>query len=101
VCFARDSILIAENRLLEIIGRKFEELRSIWDRVGMSEDQRQERMSTAMMHLENLLIEMVQEEQDMLKTVKESVLTLSKSLHALSKELHTELEEVMCFKSVV
>lgn len=78
---------MAENHLMISITSKFEELRIIWDRVGMSEDQRQERMKTAVMHLENLVIEMVQEEQDMLETVKRSISQLEKALHGLSSEL--------------
>lgn len=92
--FNRDSIYVAESQILQSIASKFNELRTIWDWVGMSEEQRHERMNTAVMHLETLLSEMVQEEQDMMTTVKESVTHLERTVQILCKELNASVPEV-------
>lgn len=63
------------------------DLQLIWDEIGIEESQRDERQNVVLLHLQNLLDEMVKEEKEMRKRLLASVETCGQEVVKLSQEL--------------
>lgn len=70
-------------------------LQNIWDEIGISEEQKEERTQVVLKHLQTLLHEMVIEEQELKKTLLENVETCTNDLKKLSEELGMECPTVI------
>ncbi|XP_071793231.1 protein regulator of cytokinesis 1-like isoform X3 [Asterias amurensis] len=71
----------------ECLEHALEQLRDIWDEIGICEDQRVDRQNVVMHHMRNLLSEMVIEEKELRKRLLASVEKSSQELIQLSQEL--------------
>lgn len=69
----RDSIADAWSAAQARIEMKFRELRRLWDRVGLSDDMRHQRLETAIQHLDILVCEMLEEESQMEAQLRENI----------------------------
>ncbi|CAH1783464.1 unnamed protein product [Owenia fusiformis] len=63
-------------------------LTKIWDDIGICQDQRKERAEVVLLHLKNLLEEMVKEEEGLKKNLLQNVETYGEELVTLHKELN-------------
>lgn len=68
---------------------------------GIIEDQRKDRMNVVMMHVRNLLDEMVREEERMKDKVLSNIASLRDQLQVLCKELGRQKFEVFTSKSIL
>ena len=80
----------------ECLEHALEQLRDIWDEIGICEEQRVERQNVVMHHMRNLLSEMVAEERELRKRLLVSVETCGQELIKLSQELEIKAYEVNC-----
>ena len=71
-------------------------LQHIWDEIGICEEQRRERTDVVLLHLTNLLEEMVKEEQALKTNLMRNVETFGQDLLKLCKELALPPHEVTC-----
>ena len=78
----------------ECLEHALEQLRDIWDEIGICEDQRVDRQNVVMHHMRNLLSEMVIEEKELRKRLLASVEKSSQELIQLSQELEIKNFEV-------
>jgi hypothetical protein len=62
-------------------------LHRIWSDIGICDAQRHERSSTVMLHLRNLLDEMIQEEESLKSQIAQRIEGYGEELLALSKDL--------------
>ena len=69
-------------------------LQTIWAEIGISESSRSERENVVLLHIRNLLEEMVSEEQDMRTKLLVSIEESGKELYKLSQELKMQPYEV-------
>lgn len=76
-------------------------LQNIWDEIGISEEQKEERTQVVLKHLQTLLHEMVIEEQELKKTLLENVETCTNDLKKLSEELGMECPTVIILVLVI
>lgn len=76
------------------------DLQRIWDEIGISEEQKEERTQVVLKHLQTLLHEMVVEEQELKKTLLENVQSCTEDLERLSKELGMECPTVIIERSL-
>lgn len=63
-------------------------LRSVWDLVGLDEEQRNSRIFTVINHAETLFSDMVAEESEMAEKLVDTVKEYKEEINYLSKELH-------------
>lgn len=66
----------------------------IWNEIGIEESQRDERQNVVLLHLQNLLDEMVKEEKEMRKKLLASVEICGQEVVKLSAELRVVPFEV-------
>ena len=80
----------------ECLEHALEQLRGIWDEIGICEEQRAERQGVVLHHLRSLLSEMVAEERDLRRRLMASVERCGQEGSALAAELGLEAFEVGC-----
>ncbi|XP_022080595.1 protein regulator of cytokinesis 1-like isoform X2 [Acanthaster planci] len=71
----------------ECLEHSLEQLRDIWDEIGICEEQRVERQNVVLHHMRNLLSEMVSEERDLRRRLLASVENCGQEVVTISKEL--------------
>ncbi|XP_038046048.1 protein regulator of cytokinesis 1-like isoform X2 [Patiria miniata] len=71
----------------ECLEHALEQLRDIWDEIGICEEQRVDRQNVVLHHMRNLLSEMVSEEKDLRRRLMASVETCGHEVVTVSKEL--------------
>ena len=69
-------------------------LHTIWDEIGICDEQKKDRANVVVLHLRNLLDEMVKEEKILKKNLMQNVETFGKELLHLCKELALPQHEV-------
>ncbi|KAJ7333632.1 hypothetical protein OS493_017175 [Desmophyllum pertusum] len=62
-------------------------LQNIWSEIGLQEDQKEERTQSVLLHLRNLLKQMVNEEEELKTTLQANVESCSQELEKLCQEL--------------
>ena len=70
-------------------------LQSIWEEIGICEENRTERQNVVLLHMRNLLEEMVSEEKELRKRLLASVETCGEEIFKLSQELAVPPYEVL------
>jgi len=73
------------------------DLQKIWDEIGISEEQKEERTQVVLKHLQTLLHEMVDEEQELKRTLLANVQSCTNELEELYQELGMECPTVLNF----
>uniref|UniRef100_A0A8V5GVV6 Uncharacterized protein n=2 Tax=Melopsittacus undulatus TaxID=13146 RepID=A0A8V5GVV6_MELUD len=72
------------------LNRAIAELRDIWEEIGISEEQRLERVCTVNMHIKHLLDMMVAEEEGLKERLLKSIALCRSELDTLCKELQLD-----------
>lgn len=88
------SVQMIKTELALCLENSMANLQTIWDEIGISEEQKEERTQVVLKHLQTLLQEMVVEEEDLKRTLLENVKTCTDDLKKLSKELGIECPTV-------
>lgn len=86
-----------------IISEHLLNLRSIWDQVGLDEDQRRDRIDSVINHVDSLFCDMTNEEREMSVKLVETIKEYNEEIFVLSKELHwthTEVTDIFSFLNV-
>ncbi|XP_061303454.1 protein regulator of cytokinesis 1 [Pezoporus flaviventris] len=81
---------VVEAEAVSYLNRAIAELRNIWDEIGISEEQRLERICTVNVHIKNLLDMMVAEEEGLKKRLLKSIALCRNELDTLCKELQLD-----------
>jgi protein regulator of cytokinesis 1 len=79
-------------------------LQKIWDEIGISEEQKEERTQVVLKHLQTLLQQMVEEEEELKTTLLENVKTCTADLKQLSLDLGVECPtvwQIILFKTIL
>ncbi|KAK3750783.1 hypothetical protein QZH41_015331 [Actinostola sp. cb2023] len=79
-----------KNELVVCLENSLGGLQKIWDEIGISDEQKEERTQVVLKHLQTLLQQMVEEEQDLKKTLLRNVKTCRDDVKKLSEELGIE-----------
>lgn len=87
-----------KTELVSFLEGSMENLQKIWNEIGISEEQKEERTHVVLKHLQTLLQQMVEEEEELKTTLMENVETCSADLKQLSEELGVECPTVMKFR---
>uniref|UniRef100_A0A183JAV9 t-SNARE coiled-coil homology domain-containing protein n=1 Tax=Soboliphyme baturini TaxID=241478 RepID=A0A183JAV9_9BILA len=87
----RSSVTVAKSSFQAILEERLKKLHGIWNEVGLDQEQRRNRMSTAIAYLEKLLDQMLTEEGEMLETLKPND---DKPLISLMYDLQTQLQSL-------
>ncbi|XP_026094412.1 protein regulator of cytokinesis 1-like isoform X1 [Carassius auratus] len=72
------------------LNQALNELKDIWEEIGIPEDQRLQRTDAVHMHIKNLLDMMIAEEEGLKKRLLSSIETCRKELSSLCNELQVE-----------
>ncbi|XP_031569575.1 protein regulator of cytokinesis 1-like isoform X2 [Actinia tenebrosa] len=88
--FKENSVQMIKTELVGCLEGSMENLQQIWNEIGISEEQKEERTHVVLKHLQTLLQEMVEEERQLKTTLMENVKTCSADLQQLSNELGIE-----------
>lgn len=91
---AEESTEMIKNELVLCLENSMERLQSIWDVIGITESQKEDRTQVVLQHLQDLLREMVNEEDELRKTLLLNVETCSRELAQLSEEMGVPYYEV-------
>lgn len=83
-----------KTELVGCLEGSLENLQKIWNEIGISEEQKEERTHVVLKHLQTLLQQMVEEEEYLKATLMENVKTCSADLQQLSNELEIECPTV-------
>jgi len=83
-----------KNELVVCLENSLGGLQKIWDEIGISDEQKEERTQVVLKHLQTLLQQMVEEEQDLKKTLLRNVKTCRDDVKKLSEELGIECPTV-------
>ncbi|XP_054025033.1 protein regulator of cytokinesis 1 [Dryobates pubescens] len=84
----KSEVLAAE--VVAVLTEAMATLRDIWEEIGIPEEQRLERTRTAKKHIQELLVEMVEEEEGLKARLLKSIELCQQKLHSLCKELQLE-----------
>lgn len=87
----RQSMKLEVSRCLD---SALNDLILIWNEIGIEENQRDDRQNVVLLHLQNLLDEMVREEKEMKKKLLASVEICGQEVVKLSAELRVARFEV-------
>ena len=84
--------------LIEFLGVSKRKLAAIWDKLGIIGEARKDRENVMLMHVRNLVAEMVDEEEKLTKRVQANILKFKRLILQMSMELNIETPEVRYFK---
>ena len=87
---------LIKNELVPCLENSMEKLQKVWNEIGISEEQKEERTQVVLEHLQNLLNEMVAEEVELKTTLLGNVATCTEEMMKLSKELGVACFIVKC-----
>lgn len=76
-----------KSEVIPCLQNAMQTLQNIWSEIGLQEEQKEERTKSVLVHLRNLLQEMVSEEEELKATLQANVETCSQELEKLSAEL--------------
>uniref|UniRef100_A0A8V5HE91 Uncharacterized protein n=1 Tax=Melopsittacus undulatus TaxID=13146 RepID=A0A8V5HE91_MELUD len=83
-------IEVVAAEAVSYLNRAIAELRDIWEEIGISEEQRLERVCTVNMHIKHLLDMMVAEEEGLKERLLKSIALCRSELDTLCKELQLD-----------
>uniref|UniRef100_A0A8C1GZ98 Protein regulator of cytokinesis 1a n=2 Tax=Cyprinus carpio TaxID=7962 RepID=A0A8C1GZ98_CYPCA len=78
------------------LNKALNELKDIWEEIGIPEDQRLQRTDAVHMHIKNLLDMMIAEEEGLKKRLQNSIETCRKEVTSLCNEL--QVLEILCLE---
>lgn len=76
-----------KNELVQCLENAMERLQKVWSEIGISDEQKEERTQVVLEHLQNLLNEMVNEEEELKTTLLGNVAGCTEEMIKLSQEL--------------
>ena len=94
--FLLDSYEELSREITNKLGSALDRLRHVWDEIGLDMDQRRSRTEVVVVHLNNLLEEMVTEEEGLRDRLLKNIQKYGTDLLRLSKELGLSPYEVRC-----
>lgn len=92
---------LRESMKMEIgtcLEHALDQLRDIWNEIGICEDQRGERQNVVLHHIRNLLSEMVTEEESLRQRLMKSVASSTEKVTTLCIELALQQYEVSLYR---
>ena len=89
-----ESVQMIKSEVIPCLQNAMQTLQNIWSEIGLQEDQKEERTRSVLVHLRNLLQEMVSEEEELKATLQANVETCSQELEKLSQELGLPVQKV-------
>ena len=84
---AEESVQMIKNELVPCLENSMDKLQKVWNEIGISEEQKEERTQVVLEHLQNLLKEMVNEEEELKTTLLGNVAMCTEELIKISGEL--------------
>lgn len=82
-----ESVQMIKNELVPCLENAMDKLQSIWNEIGLLEDQKEDRTQVVLQHLQDLLEEMVHEEDLLRKRYLDNVDTFTQEVAKLAEEL--------------
>ena len=76
-----------KSEVIPCLQNAMQTLQNIWSEIGLQEDQKEERTQSVLLHLRNLLKQMVNEEEELKATLQANVESCSQELEKLCQEL--------------
>lgn len=82
-----ESVQLIKSEVIPCLQNAMQTLQNIWSEIGLPEDQKEERTQSVLLHLRNLLNQMVNEEEELKATLQANVESCSQELEKLCQEL--------------